>query len=98
MTLLFNLLPFAIAAAGLGLSWWLKKVWILPATVAVLFVYFQAQPSYLPKGAAARSELPAFPESEAKIEDRLSKPVSGDERDQRMRDAVQKGLDFKQQR
>jgi hypothetical protein len=29
MTLLFNLLPFVIAAIGLGLSWRLKKVWIL---------------------------------------------------------------------
>jgi hypothetical protein len=97
MTLLFNLLPFVIAAIGLGLSWRLKKVWILLATVVTLFVYFQAQPAYLPKGAATRSELPSFPESEAKIEDRLSKPVSGDDRDQRMRDAVKKGLDFKQQ-
>lgn len=96
MTLLINLIPLLIAAIGLGLSWKLRKLWVAAATVATLFLYFQAQPSYMPKGQVTRSEPPAFTESEARIEDRNSKPMSGDERDQRMRDAVKQGLDFKQ--
>ncbi|UUC95340.1 MULTISPECIES: hypothetical protein [Comamonas] len=96
MTLLINLIPLLIAAIGFGLSWKLRKLWVAAATVATLFLYFQAQPSYMPKGQVTRSEPPAFTESEARIEDRNSKPMSGDERDQRMRDAVKQGLDFKQ--
>ncbi|WP_027016374.1 hypothetical protein [Comamonas composti] len=95
MTLLLNLAPLLIAAAGLGLSWKLRKPWLAAATLAALFLYFQAQPSYLPKGEITRSQPPVFTESEARIEDRNSKPMSGQERDQRMRDAVQQGLDFK---
>ena len=95
MILLINLIPVLIAAIGFGLSWKLKKLWITAATVAALFLYFQAQPSYMPKGAVKRSALPAFVESDAQIEDRASKPVPADERDQRMRDAVKQGLDFK---
>ncbi|WP_370682296.1 hypothetical protein [Comamonas sp. GB3 AK4-5] len=94
-TLLVNLLPLAIAVAGLGLSWKYKKLWIAATTAAILFVYFQAQPSYLPKGQIVREAPPVFVESDAKIEDRLSKPVPGSERDQRMQDAVKQGLDFK---
>lgn len=96
MILLINLIPVLMAAIGFGLSWKLKKLWITAATVAALFLYFQAQPSYMPKGEIERSAIPAFVESDAQIEDRNSKPVPADERDQRMRDAVKQGLDFKQ--
>ena len=96
MTLLINLIPLLIAAIGLGLSWKLRKLWVAAATAVTLFLYFQAQPSYMPKGQVTRSEPPTFTEPEARIEDRNSKPMSGDERDQRMRDAVKQGLDFKQ--
>lgn len=95
MTLLINLVPLLIAAIGFGLSWRLRKVWIAAATVVALFLYFQALPSYMPKGQITRSEPPVFTESEARIEDRNSKPMSGDERDQRMQDAVKRGLAFK---
>lgn len=60
-----------------------------------MLLYFQAQPSYLPKGEITRSPPPVFGASNAQIEDRNRKPMPGDERDQRMRDAVQQGLDFK---
>ena len=96
MTLLLNLLPLLIAAIGFGLSWKFRKLWIAAVTVAALFLYFQAQPSYMPKGEITRSEPPVFTESETPIEDRNSKPMSGEERDQRMQDAVKRGLDFKQ--
>lgn len=96
MTLLINLTPLLIAAIGFGLSWKLRKLWVAAVTVATLLLYFQAQPSYMPKGQVTRSEPPAFTESEARIEDRNRKPMPGDERDQRMRDAVRQGLDFKQ--
>ena len=95
MILLLNLLPFLIAAIGFGLSWKRKNRWIAAATCAAVLLYFQAQPSYLPKGEITRSPPPVFGESNAQIEDRNRKPMPGDERDQRMRDAVQQGLDFK---
>lgn len=96
MTLFFNLLPLLLAAIGLGLSWKFRKIWIAAATLAVLLVYYQAQPSYLPKGEISRSEVPVFTGSDATIENRLSKPMPGDERDQRRQEAVKQGLDFKQ--
>ena len=94
-TLLINLLPLAIAVIGLGLSWRYKKLWMAAATAAILFVYFQAQPAYLPKGQIMREAPPVFVESDAQIENRLSQPVPGSERDQRMQDAIRQGLDFK---
>ena len=61
MILLINLIPLLIAAIGFGLSWKLKKLWIAAATVAALFLYFQAQPSYMPKGEITRSAPPQKP-------------------------------------
>lgn len=95
MTLLINLIPLLIAAIGFGLSWKLRSLWAALATIAVLFLYFQAQPSYMPKGEVTRSEPPVFVESDAPIEDRNLKPMPGEERDARRREAVQQGLDFK---
>mgnify|MGYP000873605639 CR=1 FL=1 len=95
MILLINLIPLLLAAIGFGLSWKLRKLWIAAATVVALLLYFQAQPSYMPKGQVTRSEVPGFKESDASIEDRNSKPMPGSERDQRMHDAVKQGLDFK---
>ena len=65
------------------------------AALALAAIYNMAQPSYAPKGTVQRSQVPAFTESSASVEDRNSKPVPGDVRDQRMRDAVHNGLDFK---
>lgn len=94
MTLLLNLLPWLIGLLGFGLAWQRKQVWIAAATVAFLAVYFMVQPSYLPKGEITRTPLPAFTASDANIEDRVSKPMPPDERDQRRRESVQQGLDF----
>lgn len=95
MILLLNILPWLLALAGAVLSFKLRRLWVLLATVVLLAVYLAAQPSYTPKGTVQRSAVPAFSESDATIEDRNSKPVSGEERDRRMKEAVQKGLDFK---
>lgn len=95
MILLLNLLPYLVVAAGLLLGIKLRKVWIFLAALALAGIYNMAQPSYAPKGTVQRSQVPAFTESSASIEDRNSKPVPGDVRDQRMRDAVHNGLDFK---
>lgn len=95
MILLLNLLPYLVVAAGLLLGIKLRKVWIFLAALALAAIYNMAQPSYAPKGTAQRSQVPAFTESSASVEDRNSKPVPGDVRDQRMRDAVHNGLDFK---
>lgn len=95
MILLLNLLPYLVVAAGLLLGIKLRKVWIFLAALALAAIYNMAQPSYAPKGTVQRSQVPAFTESSANIEDRNSKPVPGDVRDQRMRDAVHNGLDFK---
>ncbi|MDH1701026.1 hypothetical protein [Comamonas terrigena] len=95
MILLLNLLPYLVVAAGLLLGIKLRKVWIFLAALALAAIYNMAQPSYAPKGTVQRSQVPAFTESSASIEDRNSKPVPGDVRDQRMHDAVHNGLDFK---
>ncbi len=95
MILLLNLLPYLVVAAGLLLGIKLRKVWIFLAALALSAIYNMAQPSYAPKGTVQRSQVPAFTESSASVEDRNSKPVPGDVRDQRMRDAVHNGLDFK---
>lgn len=95
MILLLNLLPYLVVAAGLLLGIKLRKVWIFLAALVLAAIYNMAQPSYAPKGTVQRSQVPAFTESSASIEDRNSKPVPGDVRDQRMRDAVHNGLDFK---
>ena len=95
MILLLNLLPYLVVAAGLLLGIKLRKVWIFLAALALAAIYNMAQPSYAPKGTLQRSQVPAFTESSTSIEDRNSKPVPGDVRDQRMRDAVHNGLDFK---
>jgi hypothetical protein len=96
MVLLLNLLPMALLAVGLGAAWYWRKWWLAVLTVALWLVYAMAQPSYLPKGQMERAEVPALPaHSDAPLQDRQPKPDPLSERDQRMREAVQNGLDFK---
>lgn len=96
MTLALNFLPYLLAALGLFLGLKLRQAWVIVATIILLIVYLQAQPSYMPKGEVKRAPVPELEQSEATIEDRASKPASLGERDQRMKEAVQGGLDFKQ--
>lgn len=74
-----------------------KQRWIvLAVTVAAMIVYVKALPSYLPKGTIKRTALPEFTQSEAQIEDRNSRPVSGEERDRIRKDEYRKGPEFLQ--
>lgn len=95
MTLAFNLIFAAVLCAGLLVWWKTKKHWVLAVTAMILLLYAQIQPSYLPKSTAERSAPPPFSESSATIEDRTRKPASLEERDQRTKEAIKGGLDFK---
>lgn len=95
MTLILNLLVWVVLCIGV-LAWWkTKKHWLLVATFAALVIYMQAQPSYMPKSEIQRPPPQEFTESDAPIEDRNSKPASLETRDQRIKEAVANGLDFK---
>lgn len=96
MTLALNILPYMLAALGVFLGLRLRQAWLIATTIILLIVYLQVQPSYMPKGKIERSAVPELEQSEATIEDRASKPDSLGERDLRIKEAVQSGLDFKQ--
>ena len=89
-----NLIPLALLALA---AWSVSKKSRagLIGVVLLAAVYAVVQPSYLPKGTVERSPVPAFTPSDAPIEDRNRKPTPIEERDQRMQEAVRKGLDFK---
>jgi hypothetical protein len=74
MVLLLNLIPWIILFGGGYLTYRYRKVWVFAATVVLLFLYFKAQPSYLPKGDIQRATIPEFtvPKT-AEIEDRNRK-------------------------
>lgn len=100
MTLVFNLLPLLIT--GVFLFWTYvrfkkdKSKVVLPLILLVmtLFLYFQVQPSYLPKGEIKRSAIPQFEQKELKVKDIQSKPMSGEERDERRNKAYKEPLPF----
>ena len=94
MILLLNLLPLVIFAIGAYASWKLRSWKVAVATILILIIYAKAQPSYMPKGEVKRSEIPAFEVSTSEIQDRNSKPVTGEERDRIMKEKVSNGLDF----
>lgn len=93
MILLLNLIPVIIVVSGAALAWKYRSWKVAAVALALLAIYVKAQPSYMPKGVVERSAIPAF-ERAGSVEDRLSKPVPGAERDQAMKERVQKGLDF----
>lgn len=94
MILLLNLLPVVIFAIGTHISIKRRSWRVALATILILFVYAKAQPSYMPKGEVKRSDIPAFEVSKGVIQDRNSKPVTGEERDRIMKEKVSNGLDF----
>lgn len=95
MNLLLTIIVWAVFCGGVFAWWKTKKHWVLAVTVLLLAIYQQAQPSYLPKSEIQRSPPQEFTESDATIEDRNSKPASLETRDQRIKEAVANGLDFK---
>lgn len=96
MILALNLLVSALFIGGILIWWKTRKNWVIFATCAIIIVYTQAQPSYMPKGEIKRSPVPALKSSESEIQDRNSRPMSVVERDKKMDDAVKRGLPFKE--
>ena len=96
MVIILNSLLTLIVIMSIAGAYRLRKAWPLVVGIAAIIVYMQLQPSYLPKGEVKRSDIPAFDQSEAEIEDRNSKPKSGEEYDKKMENAVKSGLPFKQ--
>ena len=81
MVILFNLLPLLVFVSFVFLAYKLKKWWLVLVGVVAVALYFQIQPSYIPKGEVKRTELPEFEQSSKEIVDRMSKPKSGEEYD-----------------
>lgn len=84
MVLLINLIPLIIVLCG---GFFLYRgykagktggtlIAVAACTLFTLFLYFKAQPSYMPKGDIKRTEIPALSASpSAQIEDRNRQPV-----------------------
>lgn len=71
-----------------------KKVsFLLGVSALVLYIIFQ--PSYFPKGEIVRTPLPEFEASSMDIQDRNSKPVPLEEKDEAMAEKIRNGLEFK---
>ena len=62
--------------------------------VAALVLYFQVQPSYLPKGEIKRSTVPQFEQKQLDVQDITVKPLSGEERDARRMEQYKEPLPF----
>ena len=94
MIALLNLIPTVVIFIGVVLALRFKKwQWAVGAIVVVL-LYYQFQPSYMPKGEVQRSEIPAFDRSEGAVENRISKPVPVEDRQKARDDAIKQGLPF----
>lgn len=94
MIVLLNLVPVFVLGAGLFAAWKLKKAWPAVVGVVAVMLYVQFQPSYMPKGEVKRTEIPAFEQSDAEIENRNLSPKAGNEYDQERNDSIEKGLPF----
>ena len=99
--ILINLVPLFILIIGAFFTYRnynRKKSVVIPGllTLAILALYTQIQPSYMPKGEVVRSTVPAFEEKSIPVQDRLSKPVPGEERDEKRHQAYEDGLIFLQ--
>lgn len=95
MVLMLNFLLFALLSLIALVSYWnRKKGWKAAAAgmASALFVtilYANIQPSYLPKGKVpAMKRVPYEKPSEAKIEDRLLKPMSEEDRQKRVDEII----------
>lgn len=92
MIVLLNLIWILVLGASLLAAYKLRKVWPLVVGGIVLALYMQFQPSYTPKGVVQRQGVPAFEVSDAKIENRLLSPKSGEEYDAKRQADIEKGL------
>ena len=92
MIVLLNLVWILVLGASLLAAYKLRKVWPVIVGGIVLALYMQLQPSYMPKGTVTRPALPAFEVSDAKIQDNLLKPKSGEQYDAERQEQIEKGL------
>lgn len=105
MVALINLLPVIIvlvfllwAYIGYKKSKDLTKVGLpLAMMLVTLVLYFQLQPSYLPKGEIKRTSIPSFEQKSLEVVDNTPKPMSGEERDQRRKELYKEKLPFVEQ-
>lgn len=107
MVALLNIIPFLIATVGL---YWIYLGWKkggdfvidvlarVVVTVVVVLLYNHFQPSYLPKGEIKRTEIVSEEAITRPIEDNLSKPLSGEERDIRRKEQYKEKIEFIQQK
>lgn len=94
MAVLLSFIALAIVLGLLFLAFKRKRFWPLVLAVGFMVIYMNVQPSYLPKGEVRRSVIPAFEKSDAKIQDNLLKPPSGEEMDRERNQKIKDGLPF----
>lgn len=103
MVFLINSLPILIVIImGLVIRYAVPstvgKFFIGALTVFMLVVYFQIQPSYMPKGTVKQLHVAEFKHSDAKIVDRSLKPKSSEEYHAHLEDQMQKIQDSLEER
>jgi hypothetical protein len=107
MVALLNLIPFLIATVGLCwiyLGWKKGGDFVVDVlarvliTVAVILAYQHFQPSYFPKGEITRTGIVSEEPLSHQIENNLSKPLSGAERDARREVQYKEKIEFIKQK
>jgi hypothetical protein len=100
---LLNLIPFLIATVGLYWIYcgWKKKENFVKNVllrviliVGIIILYQQFQPSYMPKGEIKRTTTPQFQSKGLEVQDNSLKPMPGEERDLRRKEAYKEKLPF----
>lgn len=94
MIVILNLLWILVLAVSALAAYKIKKPWPVVVGIVVVALYMQFQPSYSPKGVVTRQALPAFEASDAKIQNHLLMPKSGEEYDAKRQADIEKGLPF----
>ena len=99
MTLVLNLLPIFIASVFLCWAYARHKkgkgfVAQIALMICSLFFYYQAQPSYMPKGVVARSSVPEFEDKKLEVKDNLKKPLEAEKRDEIIKEKYKERLPF----
>ena len=96
MVLLINVIPWGILVCGAYALYKTRNPLVILATVAAIFIYKKAQPSYLPKGDIQRASVPEMVYKSSDIEDRNRKPDTTEDRQARMNESIKNGLPFKE--
>lgn len=101
MVLLLNLLPILlllVVAPIAVLKWRAGKrgsaMRCAGAYLVALALYFQAAPSYMPKGQVKREVLPPMEYREVEVRDVSRKPVPPEERDRTLEEKKRERLPF----